>query len=322
MHAHDTSDSKNQTSHGDISETKTPTEEPPIELKENKIKNAIVSPAETILGNGAESQSVQPKVHFQSIPIVNESHVTMQCQKAQKVKDSSDLNSDLPFSHGSEFQPVQLPRSTTGSRGRCGTRDQSNLSRFGVGGDPKTTGCEHPSTMGRDTNPIREVPGQDLRRSILWNHAGYTMQVKNRRAVAAWLRNFQMYSRARIHYDNQYVQKMASMGQTVSWNDVQRASLTPSSTEMPKATPVPVSKTVSPVKSEGWIKVDETPTKPSRSEGESLKRMAPKSAPSQSSQSMTTEANPQRVQQLQTQIAILQRELAKETQVPGDSKEP
>ena len=146
------------------------------------------------------------------------------------------------------------------------------------------------------------------------------MQVKNRKAVSAWLRNFQMYSRARIHYDNLYVDQMAQKGVIVKWDDVCNAGLKPaSSPSLPKAAPMLKAQVNSPLKTEGWINIEDTV---SQSEVENLKRPVPPSSSSKAQQDMTVEADPVRVQQLQTQIAILQRELAQHTKVPSDPEAP
>eukprot|EP00435_Cladocopium_sp_Y103_P075797 s178_g65.t1 len=142
------------------------------------------------------------------------------------------------------------------------------------------------------------------------NERGYMNQLWNRRAVSTWVRSFQLYCRER---------RAASK---------ENRRLHPKVEAMHKASPpVPMrgkeeGKTVTPPMSctvqkgpstssmmhhdDGWINIPVETAVPE--ESKSVKRNMPSP-----STSMASTPNPEKVAQLQAKIAILQRELDKET---------
>jgi hypothetical protein len=124
----------------------------------------------------------------------------------------------------------------------------------------------------------------------------YVFQLRNRRGVSAWVRNFQMYARARNEIINRNLQ-------------VERQQQMPI---QPKATPG--------INKE-WTAVHcpRTPAEVGTSKKGELKRSA-----SEEKSEMNIEKNQDKITDLQTKIAVLQRELARETErssSSGQSKE-
>ena len=69
------------------------------------------------------------------------------------------------------------------------------------------------------------------------------------------------------------------------------------------------------VENNPWVKVEEVKTLKT----ETTKKRSPKSSRSEApNRPMSTEPNAEKVQQLKVQIALLQRELARETQISSD----
>ena len=129
-------------------------------------KNEVVKCLpKTVRGDEVESNFVQPMVHFQQFPNVNEPFANQQNSQAQAAP-SEQINSCSETPNGGKADSGELLRSTTGGRHRCGPSNNQGLPRFGVGGVPKTTGCEHPSTMGRYSGTSRQVSGKDVRAGV------------------------------------------------------------------------------------------------------------------------------------------------------------
>ena len=128
---------------------------------------------------------------------------------------------------------------------------------------------------------------------------GYLMQVKNRKAVSTWMRSFQNYIRAMWlqRSRQQRMSKPESINLTMGYQVKNPSRGVPSSSQSSQ----------NHDKDSEWEKVS------------SLKRQSAEKEPNKhQSTIMHTEANREKVEKLQTQIAILQRELAIETQVPED----
>jgi hypothetical protein len=128
---------------------------------------------------------------------------------------------------------------------------------------------------------------------------GYLMQVKNRKAVSTWMRSFQNYIRAMWLQRSRQPQmsKPENVNLTMG-NQMKNQS---------KGVLLPSQSSQNQSKDNEWEKVS------------SLKRQsAEKEQDKQQTITMHTEVNREKVEKLQTQIAILQRELAIETQVPED----
>eukprot|EP00435_Cladocopium_sp_Y103_P025876 s3236_g6.t1 len=131
---------------------------------------------------------------------------------------------------------------------------------------------------------------------VFMENDGYMMQVKNRKAVSPWLRSFQNYLTARWKH-----------------RALQQLPVTPMQSQ---GVPSDGSKMTKPSQSSrapdhDWEKVGYPSTSHKRAIPEIEKGTS-------SSTSMTTEPNQDKIEKLQTQIAILQRELARETRVPED----
>eukprot|EP00435_Cladocopium_sp_Y103_P007070 s4910_g2.t1 len=145
----------------------------------------------------------------------------------------------------------------------------------------------------------------------------YVFQLKNRRATSAWAKNFQMYSRCRVHYDYAHSKEMYEKGIPVTTEMLSQIVSKPSDqaivpSEMSKAK-AQSSKDNCP---DDWTQVETVP------KTEIIKRPASQVSGNKPSQrSMSTEPDVEKINRLQTQIALLQRELAKETQIPSDAEE-
>ena len=136
------------------------------------------------------------------------------------------------------------------------------------------------------------------------NHPCYIFQIRNRKAVSPWLRNLQNYVIAR--------QKYEALNQT---------PILPTSagSGQPSKSPTTSRPSAPHVKTEAeWEMI----TKAGSTSSNTKKSQAPKRTTSETEKSgkakMTVEPNAERVWQIQTQIALLQRELARETQIPEE----
>eukprot|EP00435_Cladocopium_sp_Y103_P062813 s917_g24.t1 len=146
----------------------------------------------------------------------------------------------------------------------------------------------------------------------------YVFQLKNRRATSAWVKNFQMYSRCRVHYDYAHSKEMYEKGIPVTTEMLSQMVSQPADqaivpSEIPKAK-AQSSKSNCP---DDWTQVEEVPIK----KAEISKRTASQVSGKTSQRSMSMEPDTEKINRLQTQIALLQRELAKETQIPSDAEE-
>jgi hypothetical protein len=147
----------------------------------------------------------------------------------------------------------------------------------------------------------------------------YVRQMWNRKEVSAWVRSFQMYCRARSQMTSEYAFKMQEMGVEVDLVGLQ-TQVTTANSSSHSAAPKPISKpkavaqlSQSKASQEEWINIEEevqTKSEPRRT----TKRGSSKPKTT----SMATEINATRVQELRTQIAILQRELAREEDIPEE----
>lgn len=130
------------------------------------------------------------------------------------------------------------------------------------------------------------------------NHQEYVNYMRTRKVTSPWAMSFQNYILAREKHQSRALQEEKQKGRTSGYLRVD---------------PTPLSKPKSKNKKETstdkeWDVITE------RGAMSSLKRPST----STSSQSMQAESDPVKISQLQAQIAILQRELAKETQVPEE----
>lgn len=141
---------------------------------------------------------------------------------------------------------------------------------------------------------------------------GYVNQIWNRRAVSAWLRSFQMYARARRQAE-------------AEWSRQQQQVIKPGNQNQGL---MPTPKAMSPVKMPSedapWVKVNmepaPSPSKPKAGSPETMKRRQPEES-SSSVKAMQTTPDPDRINQIQAQIAVLQRELARATAVEDPREE-
>jgi len=147
----------------------------------------------------------------------------------------------------------------------------------------------------------------------------YVRQMWNRKAVSAWVRSFQMYCRARSQATHEYAYKMQEQGIEVDL--VKHLSQVSNGANSSfNAEPKPISKPKTPIgvtqekdKAGEWIKIEEE-MKSTNEHSRAPKRVNSKPKAS----AMAVEPNHHRVQEIRTQIAILERELAKEVQIPEE----
>ena len=141
----------------------------------------------------------------------------------------------------------------------------------------------------------------------------------NRKAVSAWVRSFQMYCRARSQATHEYAYKMQEQGIEVDL--VKHLSQVSNGANSSfNAEPKPISKPKTPIgatqekdKAGEWIKIEEE-MKSTNEHSRAPKRVNSKPKAS----AMAVEPNHHRVQEIRTQIAIRERELAKEVQIPEE----
>ena len=174
--------------------------------------------------------------------------------------------------------------------------------------------------------PIQRPPGVETLRQ--WGqivipsgkHAGqsfaethsdmcYVHQVWNRKAVSPWLRSFQMYCRMRQH---------AAPTSEEIFDKVEKE---PQKTAAAMAAPkgmikINESKMSPPAQNSEWTKIESSAAVSSETN-----RKPKRGSATGSTTGMETEINHQRVQELKTQIAILERQRAIETQVPETEPE-
>eukprot|EP00435_Cladocopium_sp_Y103_P028446 s399_g7.t1 len=128
---------------------------------------------------------------------------------------------------------------------------------------------------------------------------GYCMQVKSRKAVAPWLRSFQNYLTAR--WKHRMLHQFPVKPQV---NPTPKSSRTPTSQEK-------ITKGYK-ITDQEWETVETPKASPLKRGTSEMNQGA------SSSSAMKTEPNIDKVEKIRAQIAILQRELARETQVPAD----
>eukprot|EP00435_Cladocopium_sp_Y103_P028714 s224_g7.t1 len=190
---------------------------------------------------------------------------------------------------------------------------------------------EFPSVLTRppgintltDWGRMSAPSGKHVNRSfadLYENERGYMNQLWNRRAVSTWVRSFQLYCRERRAASQEHQRRQPK---EVPPLPVPRAN-PPAAVMAPVSGPVAnISPMLGPVKTgtpvaalsmeEGWINIPvETavPEEPKICKEGSKTNKRNMQGPSQA---MDTSSNPEKVAQLRTQIAILQRELDKET---------
>ena len=146
----------------------------------------------------------------------------------------------------------------------------------------------------------------------------YVFQLRNRRATSTWVRNFQMYGKTRVHHDHTHSQEMFDKGIPVTSEMLsQIVTKAENMIPIPKALPKAERKGTPSVASEEWVKVKGKQVP----KVDLLKRPVSEVTRSEAPQSsMMMEPNAAKVQQIQTQIALLQRDLAKEIQIPSEAE--
>ena len=148
---------------------------------------------------------------------------------------------------------------------------------------------------------------------------GYVHQIWNRKAVSSWLRSFQMFCRMYQKLTPSTMTDFASeesvepMMGTSSQSQGAIQQQTRMGIKVAQAMPQPAPSSTSPPSATEWTHIEAATAQSNR---------APKRGSKTAEGSrMSTEANQQKVQALRTQIAILQRELANELQIPDDSSD-
>ena len=143
---------------------------------------------------------------------------------------------------------------------------------------------------------------------------GYRHQVWNRRAVSSWLRSFQMYCRMVQHMRPD---ETAMSSTQVITEPVMAQSPQPNKAAKPITKVKEAMNQTRPSTTVGkWIEVEKH-SQVASSQGRVNKR----GSTTASSNRMSTEADPEKIQKLRTQIAILERELANELKIPDDSSD-
>lgn len=144
-------------------------------------------------------------------------------------------------------------------------------------------------------------------KQIYEDHPDYVNQLRNRSKLSPIFQSFQNYIHARAKFEAKMIHHRVPM-------------------PMAKSTPEKI-KTENKIssskpKTSGSWEIVEGPTDhkttPKKEKGDNIQNKR-SSQVLQQSQAMSSETNPEQVQQLQTQIAILQRELARVTHVPEDA---
>ena len=141
----------------------------------------------------------------------------------------------------------------------------------------------------------------------------YVFQLRNRKAVSQWVKSFQMYSRTRVQADYIQSQKLQEQGFPVTVEMLNRNEVKPFPTQI-KGDQSP---TRVDAESQAWVKIKEVKS----SKIETGKKRATCASGSEAPNlPMSTEPNAEKVQQLKVNIALLQRELARETQGLSDGE--
>ena len=130
---------------------------------------------------------------------------------------------------------------------------------------------------------------------------GYVRQMWNRRGVASWVRSFQYYCRAMEIYEkkNQMGPIAASSTSTLGWTSTSHGKQ---------------------LDDEGW-EIMKSPGEPGPPQALAAARPRKRGPDPKGRAKMALEPNLERVQELQTQIAVLQDRLAREVQVPDEISE-
>jgi hypothetical protein len=153
----------------------------------------------------------------------------------------------------------------------------------------KPPGVQTLEEWGEVRAPSGKHPGKTFA-EIYSLDQNYAFQLKNRRGVSAWVRSFQMYTKARLEVSNKILEKERQM------------PVRPAKTSMARMS--------GNQETEDWISVPEgSQSGASASSKPELKRRA-----EEEQGQMTVEQDQHRVMELKTQIAILQRELELQTQ--------
>eukprot|EP00435_Cladocopium_sp_Y103_P038956 s1051_g10.t1 len=141
--------------------------------------------------------------------------------------------------------------------------------------------------------------------AIYEQEPGYVNQMWNRRGVSSWVRSFQLYCRERRAASQEAKRRMAPLTQGSS-SATQMPVVPKASAPVPQQTQGPLMAPAENAENDGWIRIPvETPVPEENVKG---KRSLANPTPP-----METQPDPEKVQRLQAQIAILQRELQKET---------
>jgi hypothetical protein len=153
----------------------------------------------------------------------------------------------------------------------------------------KPPGVQTLEEWGEVRAPSGKHPGKTFA-EIYSLDQNYAFQLKHRRGVSAWVRSFQMYTKARLEVSNKILEKERQM------------PVRPAKTSMARMS--------GNQETEDWISVPEgSQSGASASSKPELKRRA-----EEEQGQMTVEQDQHRVMELKTQIAILQRELELQTQ--------
>eukprot|EP00435_Cladocopium_sp_Y103_P042739 s1807_g11.t2 len=148
------------------------------------------------------------------------------------------------------------------------------------------------------------------------NVCGYARQLWNRKAVSAWVRSFQMYCRARSVEDAKQIHSPPGPVTGPTEGKVPAQGTTAMTKDKIKSKPETSSSHQGPA-DQGWITIDSESSTSSE-----INRKPKRGVAGKESKAMTVEPNQERVQALKTQIAILQRELARETKIPENDGIP
>ena len=136
------------------------------------------------------------------------------------------------------------------------------------------------------------------------NHPCYIFQIRNRKAVSPWLRSLQNYVIARQKYQlkhpGQIPQTQVGYPST-SQTSTQKRSMGAKGKE-----------------EQEWEVIAKTTAQSSNAKKPQSSKRSTTALASPDRAKMTVEPNAERVQQIKTQIALLERELARETQIPEE----
>lgn len=164
-------------------------------------------------------------------------------------------------------------------------------------------GVKNLQQWGETVIPSGKQRGRTFQ-DVVENDPCYVFQIRHRKAVSPWLRSLQNYLIAREKYQLRHQVPIPPKVQ----GDVNR----------PKPTPLPKASATKEKSNKEWEVITQMTSTSSTPAKAATNKRAPEAMEYQDKINMPVEPDAERVQQIRTQIALLQRELARETLVPDE----